>query len=157
MITNEPINWTAITDVLEKVLIPVIIGYITYQISKKQIINAGITQFRQRWIDELREAVTLYIAKAEMIAMLEFGDNEKYSEHFQQLVQMQYQIELMLNPGEEDHNKINIITTNIRNVVHDEHIDNNTLDRLLTHKIDQLLKATKVVLKKEWAVVKKGS
>ncbi|MGY4536277.1 hypothetical protein ACVW0P_000684 [Mucilaginibacter sp. UYNi724] len=149
-------TWNIIPDIVEKAIIPIIIGFITYLISKKQIVGTGVTQFRQRWIDELRKAVTLYIAKAEMIAMMDLDDQKTYFSHFQELAQMQYQIELMLNPGEDDHIKINVIAKSIRNIVHDESFSDEILEKMLTQKIEQLLKATKSVLKTEWQVVKKG-
>lgn len=53
----------------------------------------------------MREAISLFIAKAEMIAMLNLDDDENYFEHYKELSTTN-KIELMLNPDEKGHNKI---------------------------------------------------
>jgi len=126
-----------ITDLLGKICIPLIIGYITYIIAKKQITSTGVTQFRQKWIDNLRDAISLYIAKAEMISMLDFDDDEKYFEHFKELSQMQYKIELMLNSSEKDHNEVIEYVGNIRDLIHDEEIHEDELDERLNELINK--------------------
>jgi len=65
-----------ILDILGKICIPLFIVLITFVIARKQIINTGVTQFRQKWIDNLRDAISLYIAKAEMISILDLDDEE---------------------------------------------------------------------------------
>jgi hypothetical protein len=48
---------------------------VTYIVAKQNRWNTGVTQFRQRWIDNLRDAISLFIAKAEMIYMLDLDDD----------------------------------------------------------------------------------
>ena len=149
---KEPI----VLGVLDKVLIPIIIAAITYIIAKKQITNSSITQFRQKWIDDLRNCISIYIAKAEMISMLDLNDDEQYFKHFKELSQMQNKIALMLNPLEKDHNQLIEITEEIRELIHDEDVDDEELEKRLDKKIAVLLDVSKIVLKKEWNVIKKG-
>ena len=142
--------------ILDRLCIPIIVAVITYVIAKKQIVNSGVTQFRQKWIDDLRNSISIFIAQAEMISMLDFDDDKQYFENFQDLSQMQNKIELMLNPLEEDHNQLIEIANKIREIIHDENIDDDELEEVLNKKIDELLDISKAVLKKEWIVIKQG-
>lgn len=143
-------------NLISQILIPVLVAIITYIIAKKQITNAGVTQFRQNWIDNLREAISAYIAKAEMISMLDYDDDENYFEHFKDLSRMQYKIELLLNPNEDDHKEVVNLISDIRDVIHEEDIEDDKLDKRIDDLIDRLLDVSKNVLKREWNVVKKG-
>jgi len=143
-------------DLLGKICIPVIIGYITFAVAKKQITNAGVTQFRQKWIENLRDSLSIFIAKAEMISMLDFDEDEEYFEHFKELSQMQHKVELLLNPTETDHNEIVALIGDIRELVHDKEIQEDELDTIMDEKIEGLMEVSKRVMKREWNVVKKG-
>lgn len=141
-------------EITERVLvpttIPIIIGLITFRIAKKQINNTGITQFRQQWINSLRDTLSRFISKAEYIFITE--DDDKVDEAYREMVEAQYKIELLLNPEEADHNNVTNLLEKIRNIVFEEKIDEDTFDK----NISQLLKESKKVLKREWIVVKKG-
>ena len=130
---------------------------ITYVIAKQNRWNTGLTQFRQKWIDELRNAISLFITKAEMIIMFDLDDNKNYFEHFKELSEMNNRVELLLNPTEDDHNEIIEKMNEIREIIHDEtYEDHDVLTMDVDAKIEELLSITKRVLKKEWNVVKKG-
>lgn len=152
------------TEFYQIVAIPAIISFgtclttlfVTYVIAQKQIKNTGVTQFRQKWIDDLRDSISIYIAKAEVIAMLDFDNDELYFSHSKELFQMQYKIELMLNPFEIDHNKINDAIEDIRSIIHDRELKHDDATEILDKNISKLLKVSKEVLKKEWKVVKDG-
>ena len=141
-----------IYSLISQILIPILVAFITYIIAKRQITNAGVTQFRQNWIDDLREAISIYIAKAEMISTFDFEDDDNYYDQFEELTHMQHKIELMLNPNEADHVEISKIIEEIREVIHEEELNEPLFDKL----IKDLMKITKSVLKREWNVVKKG-
>lgn len=143
-------------DLGGKVLIPLIIGWVSYKIARRQISNSGVTQFRQKWIDNVRDAISVFIAKAEVISMLDYDEDEAYFEHFKELSQMQHKIELFLNPQEEDHNEIVELLNDIREIIHEETIDEKLEDKMYD-KIQKLLNVSKRVLKREWNVVKKGA
>lgn len=95
------------------------------------------------------------VTKAEMIMQLDFDDNENYLEHFNELTQMQYKIELLVNPNEEDHMEIVRLIGDIRDAVHDEVVDDEFEDEV-DKLFEDLMKVTRGVLKREWNVVKKG-
>lgn len=145
-----------IFSLISQILIPILVAIVTYVIAKRQITNAGVTQFRQNWIDNLRDAISVYVSKAEMITILDFDDDKSYQEHFKELSQMQYKIELLLNPNESDHLEIVSLIRNIRDVIHDEEITDEKMDEQVDNLIDRLMDVTKKVLKREWNVVKKG-
>jgi hypothetical protein len=126
-------------------------------IAKQQITNSGLTQFRKQWIDNLTNSISLFVAKAEMISMLEFDDYENYDEHFQELSQMHYKIELLLNPLEEDHLELVCLIGQIRDIIHDEEMEDDKIENELDNLIAQLMKVAKTVLKREWNVVKNGN
>lgn len=137
------------------ILIPILVSLITYLIAKKQITNAGVTQFRQQWIDNLRNSISDYISKAEFL-LLEIKTNQRNDHNliviYQELLKLRYKIDLMLNPSEDDHKKIIDFLVKIRNGIYDTNV---TVSALQT-EISQLNEFTKKVLKKEWNVVKSG-
>ena len=149
----EKIN---LADILSNICIPLIIGWITFIIAKRQIRGSGVTQFRQQWINDLRESISLFITKAELISMLDLDDDETYFDCFEELSQTQNKIELMLNPEEDDHNEVIAILDNMRELAHDEKLREDKLEARMNKEIEKLLAVSKRVLKREWNVVKKG-
>lgn len=141
-----------IIDLLGKICIPVIIGAITFIIAKRQITNAGVTQFRQKWIDNLRDSISKYVAQAETISMLELNDDISYFREFKELAQTQHKIELMLNREESDHSEIIGHISDIRDLIHENKIDQDKFNEM----IKALIGVSQDVLKREWKVVKKG-
>jgi len=137
-------------------LISVTAVVVTYVVAKQNRWNNGVTQFRQKWIDNLRDAISLFIAKAEMISMLEL-DDEAYYDHYEELSQMHTKVELMLNPTETEHNVLVGKMDEIRELIHDETTEDfNKFEDLVDEKVKELLIISKAVLKKEWIVVKTG-
>lgn len=153
--TPEKDDSTDWTQLIGTIIIPIIIGYITYLIAKKQITNAGVTQFRQQWIDNLRTAISDYISKAEFL-LLEIKTNKRNEQQlidiYQELLRLRYKIDLMLNQKEEDHKKIVAFLVSIRNGIYDDKVS--IID--LQTNISQLNEFAKTVLKQEWNVVKSG-
>ena len=128
----------------------------TYIVAKQNRWNTGVTQFRQKWIDNLRDAISLFIAKAEMISMLDL-DDEAYYDHYEELSQMHTKVELLLNPIEDDHNELVEKMNEIRELIHDEITeDADEFENMVDNKVKELLIISKRVLKKEWIVVKTG-
>jgi len=142
------------SEIFEKIfipsLIPLIVAVITFRLSMRQITNAGVIQARQLWINALRDTLSTFISRAEFIVITE--DGNKKDEAYQIMVESQYKIELLLNPLEEDHNNINLLLEEIRNIIFEDVIDEGLFDA----RISELLNHSKRVLKREWNVVKKG-
>ncbi|NTV66927.1 MAG: hypothetical protein HGB06_04460 [Chlorobaculum sp.] len=136
------------------ILIPIIIGFITYIIAKKQITNTGITQFRQQWINSLRDTLSLFIARVEYTIIQE--DKVKIKEAFREMVEAEYKAEMLLNPVEDDHNELVKKMREIRKMVYEDESEVSKIDDKIDDEIDELLSISKRVLKREWNVVKKG-
>jgi peptidoglycan hydrolase CwlO-like protein len=143
------IDIKTIATIFSSILIPIIIGFITYIIAKKQITNTGITQFRQQWINSLRDTLSNFISLAEYTNVQQ--DQEKIKEAFKEITAAEFKIELLLNPLEEDHKKLTEKMREIRDLIYYPQ-DNDTLD----FHIAELLDISKKVLKREWNVVKTG-
>ena len=135
-------------------LFAVIVGpRVSFKIAKRQISASTVTTSRRRWINDLRDAIADFNAKASMIYSL--ARNHHADEHsiprIEELVQLNYKIELLINPSEEDHAKIvkivDHITASLRaNEIGDE-LDGNK---------KELISLAQKVLKREWERVKKG-
>jgi hypothetical protein len=142
-------------QLLGTVVIPIIIGFITYMIAKNQIRNAGVTQFRQQWIENLRTSISDFIGKVEYLS-LEIKQNNRSDQTivdmYQDLIRLRYKIDLMLNPKEDDHKLIIEKIVTLRNGLYKPEIS--TTD--IQNEIASLTNTTKDVLKREWTVVKKG-
>lgn len=142
-------------DLAGKIVIPLVIGYVTYGLSRRQIYNSGMMQSRQKWIDSVRDAISLFVAKAEVISMLDYEDDESYVQHFTELSQMQGKIQLYLNPNEADQLEVIELLDDVRELIHEE----NWTDKVeedLSEAIDELLEVSRKVLKREWKKVLKG-
>lgn len=143
--------YTIIEKIVVPAIIPIAISFLTYRIAKNQIINSGVTQFRQQWINHLRSALSQFISRAEYIFIAE-EDGEHVNIAYREMVEAQYQIELMLNPNENDHNDLIELLEDLRSGLYDGKLTESQFDECL---ID-LLACSKIVLKREWVVVKKG-
>jgi hypothetical protein len=67
------------------------------------------------------------------------------------MVLLRQQIELMLNPNEEDHNALIACLDRVRVAAWEKHKHHN-----LSSSMDDLTARCKAILKKEWERVKKG-
>lgn len=142
---------------LTSIVIPVLAILVSMIIAKKQIINAGVTQFRQQWIDNLRNSISEYLSAVDTIIFYSiYVDphfNEKQSENFRNLKLKHYKVLLLINPLEVDHKKIVEYLNEISNLI-------NTPDKInqksIKEKTDQLINDLQKILKREWEVVKKG-
>jgi len=141
-------------------LVAVIVGpIVSFKIAKRQISASTVTISRQHWINDLRDAIADFNAKASMIYGLK--SNNYADEHsipkIEELVQLNYKIELLINPNEEDHAKIvkivDHITTSLCRLakVRAEKIGSD-----LDGKKEELISLAQKVLKSEWERVKKG-
>jgi hypothetical protein len=132
-------------DFLDKSCIPIIIAVLSYYLAKRQLLSGNVLQFRQRWIDDLRNAISLFIAKAEMISMLDLNDDDAYFSHIMEFSQMQNKVELMLDLNKKDQQDISDIMNSIRENIHEDEINETELNEL----INSLLETSRTVLNEE--------
>ena len=140
-------------------LLAVIIGpIVSFKIAKRQISASTVTTSRQRWINDLRDAIADFNAKASMIHCLaanDYADKDSIP-RIEELVQINLKIELLINPGEKDHAKIVEIVGYITDSLFPSKVQENEISSKLDSKIKELTSLTQKVLKREWERVKKG-
>lgn len=126
-------------------------------IAKKQITNAGVTQFRQQWIDNLRNSVSDYLSAVDGIIFYSVYVNHhfdiKQSDLIKDLKMKQYKVLLLINPLEKDHIQLVELINEISKLIETPDAGN---QKLIKTKIENLVNDMQKVLKKEWEVVKKG-
>jgi len=141
-----------IIEMLRYLLIPLVIAFVSYYLAKRQLNSSNINLFRQRWMEDLRSNVSLFIAKAETISIIDLDDDEAYMKHFQELVQTQMKVELLLDSEEEDHNKLIEEMDKLRDLIHEKEIN----DEKVQDSIYHILESTKDALYNEWMIIKKA-
>jgi hypothetical protein len=126
------------------------------------------SEFRQDWIDRLREDITTFTSQVEFLsslydfalqnnpASLESPQVEDFvktiSPNLREIAHMHHRIRLRLNPKEHRRllelvSEINGLFSDIRAISHFERVDS---------LIENLIKESQVVLKSEWKRVKRG-
>lgn len=136
-------------------LIAVFVSFIGLIISKEQ----KTSEFRQAWINTLRDDISKFIGQIDKISKLvlinKTSIDEKKEETSNDVIlgsiemrELQSKIALLINPKEVKHTKlIELLDTIIQNIMQHE---NNT------HAISELTELSQQILKEEWDRVKKG-
>lgn len=140
-------------------LVAVIVGpIVSFRIAKRQISASTVTISRQRWINDLRDAIANFNAKASMIYGLAKNNyaNKDSIPRIEELVQLNYKIELLINPSEEDHAKIVKIVNHITASLSLAKVRANEIGNELDGNKEELISLAQKVLKREWKRVKKG-
>jgi hypothetical protein len=141
-------------------LTAIIIGpLVSWKIAKRQISASTITTSRQQWINNLRETISDFLAKANTVYGLAKNHyaNEQSILRIEQLAQLNYKIHLLINPNEEDHSKlarlVDYISSSLNKLAKTEDID---LIHEVGDKQEELIKLSQQILKREWERVKAG-
>jgi hypothetical protein len=119
--------------------------------------QSKVSEFRQKWIDALRDdAATLithtyFIRGAEIRAKVRSEPKADLNESYIQISQVSARIRLRLNPEEKETEAIIKAMDKIQNANQDA----DGLIAVIKH-VDEFSAATQVVLKKEWKRVKYG-
>ncbi len=134
-------------------LVAVIIGpIITLKVAKRQIVSP----IRQKWIDELREVVSEYLSECQQLIILGKDgmlNSEQTDESlFTRLLYLEQKLRLMLNPKEDNHNRLLEIIRTLTEDIHHGH--SNLLEFGAT--VREATEATQAILKQEWIRVKHG-
>ncbi len=100
----------AIIGALSALVVSGLGAFITYKIATKQIHANVVTASRQAWIDRLRDCVAEFQASASKLALFTSVSPELTTERedyirstVTRLAHLRYQIELLINPKENDH------------------------------------------------------
>lgn len=143
-------------------LAAVIVGpVIAYLVAKRQIVaqtaiayRSVIAPMRQKWINDLRERIAEFIGEAAWIYMVHFqGPGAKAVVDVKpkalRMTVLRTQIELMLNPGEEDHQQLVKLIEAVRaTAIEDLRVNE------FPQSVEALSVCAKKILKTEWKVVK---
>jgi len=117
-------SFSSLLDLLGKLCIPLVIAFVSYLLAKRQLNSSNVNQFRQRWMEDFRSTVSLFIAKAETVSIIDLDDSESYMKHFQEFVQTQMKIELLLNYEDDDHSKFVKKLNELRGIIHKKTVNN---------------------------------
>jgi hypothetical protein len=140
------------------------ISFVNMKIAKDQ----KTSEFRQNWIDRLREDIAEFTSHVEFISsrfqfmkktnptvLSDPVESEKFvvslSENFHAVAKMYHQIQLRLNPIEHKElieNLHKIYRVFEKGKIHDF--------KLVTQLIDTVISCSQIILKKEWKRVKSG-
>lgn len=142
---------TYLVELLRYLLIPLVIAIVSYFLARRQLNGSNVNLFRQKWMDDLRNSVSLFISKAELISIVDLDDGETYFKHYQELTQMQAKVELLLDAEDEQHKKLVKKMVELREIIHENKIKEKKMQQCL----DDVLALTKVALNKEWMIIKR--
>ena len=145
-------SFSSLLDLLGKLCIPLVIAFVSYLLAKRQLNSSNVNQFRQRWMEDFRSTVSLFIAKAETVSIIDLDDSESYMKHFQEFVQTQMKIELLLNYEDDDHSKFVKKLNELRGIIHKKTVNNKNMREC----IQEILEAAKDQLYSEWMIIKKA-
>lgn len=127
----------------------VIAPLISIYVIKTQVKMTVLSANRQVWITELRKDISEFISLLTSISIYEFRkSSDKTSKTLDAIEKASFlkcKISLMLNPLEEDHKRI----IKLVEEAYDTILDDTNLDAW-HHIMENLIKASQVVLKGEW-------
>lgn len=139
-------------------LVAVIISpIVSLIIARRQIRANTISTNRQNWINPLRELVSNLISEIQIIPVAiseRISTQQVILEQFKKITQIEREIVLMLNPDEPAHMQLE---DHIRNIVKNMECLRNSEEFYNPNLADDILNATRPLLKKEWERVKKGN
>jgi len=156
-----PIEATAaIIGALSALVVSGLGALISYKIATKQIHANVVSASRQAWINRLRDCIAEFQAAASMLAMhsnmaLELTtEREDYIRStVTRLAHLRYQIELLINPEEDDHKELRDLVVKIMKIAWAE--DRDSLKEF-AHVQRDLVAISQQVFKREWETVKTG-
>ena len=146
---------SAITALVAVIVSPMISVYV----AKKQFGGSVLSKFRQEWINSLRDSISEYISCVFMITLfiktsMTIKDAE-FKQKVDRLIYLDQKINLMINTGEEKHNKLAGLMNELTGVISE--VDHKKTTGVLQDKSKEIIELSKEILKTEWNRVKKGN
>lgn len=115
--------------------------------------QSKVSEFRQKWIDALRNDVASLVACTLEIHQAVNSNQIKIDSLMLDIQKATARIVLRLNMKEKDSQAIIVAMNNLREVIHAKVLSD---FKQVNSKVNELEKATGIVLKKEWRRVKSG-
>lgn len=153
------VNIISILSLIIAILAVFIGPLISWHIAKRQVessanvANKQITApMRQEWINDLRELVAELTSSA--LHYFTSGHESEGYKHFQRLTFLESKIQLMLNPNEEDHQKLEWMIGDMMKALQAVHRgeEQGKAHFIATHP--EVIKLSRQVFKREWNRVK---
>jgi len=135
--------------------IQLLIAGTTLYVVRRQIINAGVTQFRQQWIDNLRNTLSDYCSLVRSIMLMwdpTNRDENKALVLYKDFEQAKFKINMLINPNEKDH----IELVRIIEIIHKDTTDPLREDLKVNKLLGELTKCSQKIFKTEWNRVRDG-
>lgn len=147
------IEYISALTALGAVILSPLIAYLSvyYQI-KKSVLSTN----RQKWIDNLRSAVSEYCGLMNSLNQARSLNHQTYDDiypKFQKSFELESKIMLLLNPNEEKHKKITDLTTQGRLSVFGT--NDKYRPEIWNEVWFELIRVSSSILKEEWSRVKK--
>jgi Zn-dependent protease with chaperone function len=139
-------------------LVAVFVGpFISLFIARREIRSSVVSANRQVWINSLREKIAEFVKIVNAIKVAKktkAEDDNWLIDETNRAIFLELNIELMLNPEEDDHNAL--LADLVYVLVELAGSDSEESLANLQDGSERILKKTKPILKREWKRVKKG-
>ena len=139
--------------------------FITLRMTRAQIRATVVSSNRQRWIETLRDLVAAFCAQAVVAAPIRakiFGEkgillstDTVTLEKIEEVVRTFTKIQLMINPLETDHQELVAVLTRIVATLRSTPLDA-ALETSIDELVEEVVRRSQAILKREWARVKIG-
>ena len=144
----------------------IVAPFVTLAVAKRQFNATVLSANRQKWIEEVRDALAELIALLVAAVVVRSEWKEKWNkgrgpltadtamlEKMQRLVFVQCKIRLLLNPIEEDHQRLyRAIETALKHLQLQDTPDSDT-----EAEVENITRLAQTILKREWQRVKRGT
>lgn len=149
---NEPNQYLPVLSLLVAVLAVFVGPLISWAIAKRQIdlsfkmTNKQIVApMRQAWINSLRDLMAEFLAKS--VHYWAAGYDNRTDKEYLRMEELQSKLHLMINPKEEDHNRLKEQVKIVVNYISSGNVRD---DAVLQKAHKQAEELTQTILKKEW-------
>ncbi len=124
----------------------------TTRISRRQTISA----LRQQWIDHLRDDISEFLSIINHYLLYTYIPVESEDElrQYRRLLYLEAKIQMMVNPKEEDHQKMIELIGLLITTIHKTEKEKQRLDKIASLH-NSLIALSQQILKREWERVKK--
>jgi hypothetical protein len=120
------------------------------EVARLQVRSSVVSSNRQKWIDALRDELAEFLAERDLLTTKlqdPAPDSVSVRTSSSRLIRLFHQLQLRLNPKEEDHARIMELTSQLAG---------RPTGSLDDGMIEELVKLSQTVLKREWDRVKSG-
>lgn len=136
-----------LTDAVAGSLVAAIVSLVGLLITNQ----SKISEFRQKWIDALREDITSLVACALEIRQVDGTNEDHVNSLLLKIQEVTTRIVLRLNPAEKESQAIVSAMNDLRQTIHSK-----STFKQVDAKANALTAVTGILLKKEWTRVKTG-